>query len=160
MTDKLDDLYREIIMEHYHDPLGNEHLEDADIRNEGKNASCGDHIELEVKMFEDKIEKVALRCEGCAISVASGSMLTELVEGKSLEEVKRITARVKDLLKGEDLPDDLDLGDVEALQGVGQFPVRIKCALLAWSTLENGIREWENGRKSMLFSGKDKNSEE
>lgn len=73
-------------------------------------------------MFEDKIEKVALRCEGCAISVASGSMLTELVEGKSLEEVKRITARVKDLLKGEDLPDDLDLGDVEALQGLDSFP--------------------------------------
>ena len=75
-----------------------------------------------------------------SISVASGSMMAELLPGKSLEEVRRLLDAFKQLMRGEPLPDDLDLGDLEALEGVQRFPVRIKCALLAWTTLEETLK--------------------
>jgi nitrogen fixation NifU-like protein len=147
MTDSLNDLYRDIIMDHYRHPRGHKHLHDASVKGEGKNPSCGDEIELELKIDHDKkVEDLAITCKGCAISVASGSMLTEMVKGKSLGEVKKIALVVKAMLKGEKIPemDELDLGDLEALQGVKDFPVRIKCALLSWSTLIDSIESWEH----------------
>lgn len=150
VDNNLDDLYREIILEHYHDPHGRHEIHDADIRNEGKNPLCGDELALEIKLSNGEVEDIAVRCQGCAISVASGSMLTDAVKGKSLEEVKSISTKIKGMLKGEALPEDFDPEDLEALQGIRQFPVRIKCALLAWATLENGIKDYEAGKKETL----------
>ena len=96
-------------------------------------------------MDGDVVRDVHVSCKGCAISVASGSMLAEIVKGRPLSEVKRIAELVRKMLKGEEveLPDDL--GDIDALQGVRQFPVRIKCALLAWVTLIDGLKHYEDG---------------
>jgi nitrogen fixation NifU-like protein len=146
MTDSLNELYRDIIMDHYRHPRGHKHLDDPTVTREGRNPSCGDELALELKIGHDKkVEDLSITCKGCAISVASGSMLSEMVKGKSLAEVKKIAQVVKAMLKGESKPaiDGLDLGELEALQGVKDFPVRIKCALLSWTTLVDSIESWE-----------------
>ena len=146
MSDQLADLYRDIIMEHYRFPRGHNHVDHPDIANQGQNPVCGDEIEIKLKMAGDKVENISVNCVGCAISVASGSMLAEIIEGKTLPEIKKIADIVKKILKGEDLGDDVDLGDLEALRGVNKFPVRIKCALLSWTTLVDAIESKQVGR--------------
>ncbi len=152
MNENLDSLYRDIIMEHYKYPRGKKKLEDPDVTSEGKNPVCGDEIEMKVKLDGDKIEDISVDCLGCAISVASGSMLADTIKGKSIEEVKRIASAIKAILKGEKPDEDFDLGDLESLEGVRKFPVRIKCALLSWTTLIEGLKNWENGKKSEIAS--------
>ncbi len=146
MTPSLDDMYREIILDHYRSPRGKKPLEHSDITTKGQNPSCGDEISLDVEMTDGVVKDVHVNCHGCAISVASGSMLAETVKGRSFDEVRRIAEIVRKMLKGEqvELPDDL--GDIDALKGVRQFPVRIKCALLAWVTLIEGMKSYENGK--------------
>jgi len=152
MTENLDDLYRDIIMDHYKYPRGKKRLDEADVTSEGKNPVCGDEIEMMLKLKGDKIDDVSIECLGCAISVASGSMLADTIRGKSISEVKKIAAAIKAILKGEKPDDNFDLGDLEALEGVKKFPVRIKCALLSWTTLMEGLENWENGKKSSVAS--------
>jgi len=115
------------------------------LRSEGQNPSCGDEIDVQLRTQDGKVEDVHVSCQGCAISVASGSMLAELIKGKPLAEVTRIAELVRKMLKGEvdELPEEL--GDIDALQGVRQFPVRLKCALLSWITLIEGLKNFENG---------------
>lgn len=157
MNDQLDDLYRDIILDHYRAPRGRQPLDKSDISSEGQNPSCGDEIVLEVKVDGDTVQDVHVNCQGCAISVASGSMLAEYVKGKSIDEVKKMSETVRKLLKGEDteVPEEAD--DLDALKGVRQFPVRIKCALLAWITLIDGLKNYENGSGG---SGKKVSTEE
>ncbi|UCC79054.1 MAG: SUF system NifU family Fe-S cluster assembly protein [Candidatus Zixiibacteriota bacterium] len=150
MSENLDSLYRDIIMEHYKYPRGKKKLEDPDVTSEGKNPVCGDEIGMKVKLKDGKIEDISIDCLGCAISVASGSMLADAIKGKSIEEVKRIASAIKAILKGEKPDEDFDLGDLEALEGVSKFPVRIKCALLSWTTLVEGLETWESGKKSEI----------
>jgi len=152
VPEPLDELYRDIIMDHYRYPRGRKKLEDADVRNEGQNPVCGDEIELSLKLNDDRVDDVSVDCMGCAISVASGSMLADAIKGKSLPEVKRIAAAVKAILKGEPLPEDVEMGDLEALSGVKNFPVRIKCALLSWTTLVDGIEALEKGVEAIVTS--------
>lgn len=149
MSSSLDDMYREIILDHYRAPRGKKPLEHIDFSSEGHNPSCGDEIGLHVEMENGVLKEVHVDCRGCAISVASGSMLAETVKGKSFEEVEKIADKVKQLLKGEgiDVEKDLkELGDLSALQGVRNFPVRVKCALLAWVTLVEGLRKYGQGQ--------------
>lgn len=145
MSAALDDMYRDIIMDHYRAPRGRHELPEADITAGGHNPACGDELQLKVKLGDDKVEDIYIECKGCAISVASSSMLAETVKGKSIKEAKRIAEVVRKMLKGEDfqLPDDME--DLDALQGVRKFPVRIKCALLAWVTFIEGLASYENG---------------
>jgi nitrogen fixation NifU-like protein len=147
MDENLNQLYRDIIMEHYKYPRGKKRLEKADFTGEGKNPVCGDEIELRVKLDGDIIEDISVECLGCAISVASGSMLADTIRGKSIDEVKRIARAVKAILKGEEPEEEIDLGDLESLEGVKKFPVRIKCALLSWSTLIEGLKGVESGKE-------------
>ncbi len=144
MPDPLEDLYREIILDHYHSPRGNKKIENPDIKNEGKNPSCGDEIELSLKLDDHKIDDISVACKGCAISVASGSLLAEAIKGKSIAEVKKIASVVKSMLKGEEVPPDADLGDIEVLKTVNKFPVRVKCALLSWVTLIDCLEALEH----------------
>jgi len=140
MSSQLDEMYREVIMDHFRAPRGKDPLPmAADIKSGGHNPSCGDQLEMEVALEDGKVSGIHVDCKGCAISVASGSMLAEIVKGRSLEEAKRIADLVRRMLKGEDveIPDDLE--DIDALAGVKQFPVRIKCALLAWVTFIEGL---------------------
>lgn len=146
MTPSLDDMYREIILDHYRAPRGKKPLSHADITTRGQNPSCGDDISLDVEMDHGMVKDVHVNCHGCAISVASGSMLAETVKGRSFEDVKRISEIVRKMLKGEEVEVPEDLGDIDALKGVRQFPVRIKCALLAWVTLIEGMKSYEDGK--------------
>jgi nitrogen fixation NifU-like protein len=148
MSDQLDEMYREVIMDHFRSPRGKDPLKTIDVETGGHNPACGDELELQLELDHDRIKDVHVGCKGCAISVASGSMLAEIVKGRPIEEVKRIAELVKRMLKGEDveLPDDLE--DIDALKGVRQFPVRIKCALLSWATLMEGIKSYEKGAPS------------
>lgn len=150
MNDNLDDLYRDIIMDHYKTPRGKNRIEDANIKNEGKNPVCGDEIEVSMKVNGRRVEDISVQCIGCAISAASGSMLAETIKGKSIDEVKKIARVVKAILTGEEPGDEIELGDLEALEGVKKFPVRIKCALLSWSTLIDGLEAWENQQQAEI----------
>jgi len=152
MSEELNNLYRDIIMDHYKYPRGRKKLEKADVTSEGKNPVCGDEIEMMLTLNGGKIEDVSVECLGCAISVASGSLLADAVRGKSIAEAKKIAKVVKAILKGEKPDADYDLGELEALEGVNKFPVRIKCALLAWTTLIEGLRNWEDGKKNTIAS--------
>ncbi len=141
----LDDLYRDVVMDHYKNPRGREPLERVDLHAEGANPSCGDEVGLDLQVEEGRIQKVGVRGRGCAVSTASGSILAEMVEGLTLEEAARVARRMKDALKGEIGPGEIDMGDLEALTGVRKFPVRIKCALLPWVTLLQALLEKEGG---------------
>jgi nitrogen fixation protein NifU and related proteins len=147
MTEPLDDLYRDIIMDHYRYPRGKKELADPDIKNEGQNPVCGDQIEVALKISGDRIEDISVDCMGCAISVASGSMLADIIQGKTLAEVKAIAGAIKSILKGDEPPVGIELGDLEALSGVKKFPVRVKCALLSWTTLVDAIETMEHGKR-------------
>jgi nitrogen fixation protein NifU and related proteins len=147
MTEPLDDLYRDIIMDHYRYPRGRKKLEQADVKNEGQNPVCGDQIAVSLKVENGHVEDIAVECMGCAISVASGSMLADAIKGKPVSEVKRYAEAIKAILKGEEPPPGLDIGDLEALAGVRKFPVRIKCALLSWTTLIDALDSLEEGKE-------------
>ncbi|MFQ5453073.1 MAG: Fe-S cluster assembly sulfur transfer protein SufU [Candidatus Zixiibacteriota bacterium] len=148
MSDKLDDLYREIILDHFRSPRGGQPVNNADISSEGHNPACGDEIKLNLAMDNGTVKDIHVNCQGCAISIASGSMLAEYIKGKSIEDVIKLSEIVKKILKGEEaeIPEDFD--DLDALKGVRNFPVRIKCALLAWMTLIEGLKNYENGKRN------------
>ncbi|MFH1686084.1 MAG: Fe-S cluster assembly sulfur transfer protein SufU [bacterium] len=146
MSTQLDEMYRDIIMDHFRAPRGATPLPQVDIRGGGKNPSCGDELEMEVAVDGDRVGDIHIGCKGCAISVASGSMLADIVKGKTLAEAKRIAELVRRMLKGEEVEIPEDLEDIDALQGVRKFPVRIKCALLAWVTFIEGMDNFESGK--------------
>jgi nitrogen fixation NifU-like protein len=142
---ELDELYRELILDHYRRPRHHERLSDPDVVAEGYNPVCGDEVEMQLKFDGDRLDAIGLIGHGCSISQASGSMMSDLVEGKQITEIRRLTDEFKQMLTNPDLEPPADLGDLEALQGVGKFAVRVKCATLAWHTLADGIEQHEQG---------------
>ncbi len=137
-----DELYREIILEHYKSPKNKHVMEDYHLHEGGVNRSCGDEIELFAKLDGDVISDISFNGIGCSISQASASMLTDAIMGKTINEAKEIIKKFKGMLLENEEPDfPEDMSDLETLQGVKQYPVRIKCALLSWSTLEQMLRE-------------------
>ena len=139
---QLDELYKEIILDHYRKPHGRIPLERVDYHAEGMNPLCGDEVHLSLQLKDGKIEKVHMEGHGCSISVASGSMLASLLEGKSISEAKDLTNLLKNIMHDKVSEKDLekiDIGDLESLTGVKKFPVRIKCALLPWMTFEEAM---------------------
>jgi nitrogen fixation NifU-like protein len=139
-------MYRDVVLDHYRSPRGRKKLDRFDVANEGRNPVCGDEISLCLAFNGSVVKDVSANCRGCSISVASASMLAELLPGKSQEQVERILAAFKGMMHGEPLPKGMDIGDLDALQGVRKFPVRVKCALLAWMTLEDALRAYKEGR--------------
>ena len=136
---QLDDLYKEIILEHYRNPHGRVPLDRTDFKAEGMNPLCGDEVHLCLKVNNEKIEKVHIEGHGCSISMASGSMLADILEGKTIQEAKSISQHLKNIMHDKTNGKNIDLGDLEVLEGVKKFPVRIKCALLPWSTFEESL---------------------
>ena len=139
-----DDLYRETILDHYHNPRNNGTIDDATAKIEGVNPLCGDELTLYLNVSEDgKIQDVKLQAHGCSINMAPGSMMSEAVMGQSVERAKEIIETFKEMMlnKEQDVPLEDDLEDLEALRGVKKYPVRIKCALLPWNTLLDGLAE-------------------
>ncbi len=137
----LDELYQEIILDHYRQPRGRGKLEPPKITQEGFNPSCGDEVIIDLRVEDGRIADVRFHGQGCSISQASASMMAEAVKGKTLDEAYTLIRQATALVKGE-LDGDLDtLGDIVALAGVRNFPVRVKCATLAWHTLEEALKQ-------------------
>jgi nitrogen fixation NifU-like protein len=133
-------LYQELILEHNRKPRNFREMADATQRIEGRNPLCGDALTLWVKMNGDEIADVSFKGQGCAISKASASLMTAAVKGKSREEAEALFARFHRLVMGE-LPatEQADLGSLRALGGVSKFPLRVKCASLAWHALHSAL---------------------
>jgi len=143
MSLELDDLYREVILDHYRSPRGAKPLADPDVREEGFNPLCGDELTLELEVEEGVIRDLSVRSRGCSISVASGSLLAEALRGRTVAEARHLLAGFKAMMQGQAPGDGVEMGDLEVLEGVKNFPVRIKCALLPWTTLEQALSRVE-----------------
>ncbi len=140
---ELDELYRELILDHYKSPRHRAKLESADVTAEGYNPVCGDEIEMELSFNGDQLSAIGVRGRGCSISQASASMMSDIVEGKSVSEIRHLSDEFKQMMTEPDGTPPEDLGDLEALQGVAKFAVRVKCATLGWHTLADGIEQHE-----------------
>jgi nitrogen fixation protein NifU and related proteins len=137
----LDELYKEVILDHYRDPRNKGRLDPHDVALERNNPLCGDEIELFVKFDGDKVEGIAFEGKGCSISQASASMMTEKIKGIGTKEAIELTESIKRMMGGEEEGDPKALGDLVSLKGVVKYPVRIKCALLGWNTLQEALEE-------------------
>ena len=142
----LEDLYREIILDHYKNPRNRGELETPPATvAEGHNPLCGDEIAVYVLVDDGRVSDVRTAGQGCSISQSSASMMTQAVKGRTLDEARAVIHRFKHMMSIEDHHHDdhqaeqVTLGDLEALQGVVKFPVRIKCAVLAWNTLAQAL---------------------
>jgi len=151
----LEDLYREIILDHYRSPRNRGELESPPAhRAEGFNPLCGDQVIVTVDVQDDVVADVKVTGQGCSISQSSASMMSAAIKGKPVSEVLQLVDRFKEMMSIHEqrLDDEVDhatpqqelgaaLGDLEALQGVVKFPVRIKCATLSWNTLVQSLEE-------------------
>ncbi|HJT01067.1 MAG TPA: SUF system NifU family Fe-S cluster assembly protein [Terriglobales bacterium] len=136
----LRDLYQEVILEHSKQPRNYRELGDADHKAEGYNPLCGDHFTVYLKMDSEKIQDVSFQGSGCAISKASASMMTQSVKGKTLAEAEKIFEQFHKLVTGaEHNGHQEELGKLAVFSGVSEFPVRVKCATLAWHTLHAAL---------------------
>jgi nitrogen fixation NifU-like protein len=142
MVEQLDELYREVILEHFKNSTRAGELSGAQIRAEGNNPLCGDEMAFHLRLDDGRIAQARFRAKGCAISQAAASMLAQQVEGKTPAEVGAIIEEMKGLMQGKEPDPSVDLGDLEALAGVRKFPVRVKCAALSWNVVEQGLREY------------------
>ena len=136
----LDQLYRSVIMDHYKNPRNKGSLEGEAVTIDMNNPTCGDRIHLTLKVTDGVVEDAKFEGEGCSISMSSASMMTQLIKGKKVEEAIELSDIFSKMMMGEEYSDKYDLEDVEALQGVSQFPARIKCATLAWKAMEKGVK--------------------
>ncbi len=142
----LDDLYRDIILDHYQSPRNRGRLPAPDVATQGTNPLCGDEIELSLRIADGRIADVAFQGRGCSISQASASMMTETIKGKSLAEAAEVLGDFKAMMTDKNAP-DLDaeeIGELEALQGVKRYPVRVKCAILPWNVLKEGLEAYNS----------------
>jgi len=136
----LDDLYRDIILEYYRSPRNRGRMPQPTISREGQNPLCGDEVSLDLLVEDGVIKDARFQGQGCSISQASASMLTEAVRGLTLEQAEELYHRFHRLMTGDETVDATELGDLEALSGVRKFPVRVKCATLAWHVLDQAIK--------------------
>jgi nitrogen fixation protein NifU and related proteins len=135
----LKDLYREVILDHNRSPRLFGRLEPADSSADGHNPLCGDRLHLTVRLEGDRVSDLRFEGKGCAISVASASLMCEAVKGKDRKSIKHLFDEIHGVLTHHDSPVPEDLGKLAALAGVRDFPVRVKCASLAWHTLNAAL---------------------
>ncbi len=143
---ELDELYADIILDHYKRPRNRGALEAPGLNAEGFNPFCGDRVVLSLDLDADsRIARVGFEGEGCSISQASASIMTELLKGKTIEGASALNTQFREIMAGAEVTDEMadEIGELAALQGVRQFPVRIKCALLPWATLTDAIAEFQ-----------------
>jgi nitrogen fixation NifU-like protein len=137
---ELSALYQEMILDHYRKPRNKGTMENADRSVEMRNPLCGDEIDLQVAFGAGEIADVKFTGRGCSISQASASMMTQLVKGKSTDEVEALRQKFRAMVMGnQSLADDTSLGSLRSLVGVSKFPARVKCALLAWDALKKAM---------------------
>jgi nitrogen fixation protein NifU and related proteins len=142
-----DELYRETILDHYHNPRNQGTMEHPTAEAEGVNPLCGDELTLFINVDEGAIKDIKIKSRGCSINTASGSMMTEMMSGLPIERAQELVGIFKTMMLEKDkeveLPDEME--DLEALKGVRRYPVRIKCALLPWNTMLEAIEQVKHG---------------
>ena len=138
----LRELYQEVILDHNRSPRNFGFLKDADCRADGHNPLCGDRLAIAAKIVDGVVADLRFEGSGCAISKASASLMTEILQGLSLTEMRKQSKTVQDLLTAEEEIEDalFEYGNLAALSGVRKFPARIKCATLAWHALEAALK--------------------
>jgi nitrogen fixation NifU-like protein len=142
MDRELKELYQQVILDHNKSPRNFRKMDNASSTAEGYNPLCGDHIDVYVLVEDDIVKDVSFKGEGCAISKASASVMTSMLKGKTKEEAEKLFNKFHDLVTGK-LGNDLDtdeLGKLAVFAGVQEFPVRVKCASLAWHTMMNALK--------------------
>jgi nitrogen fixation NifU-like protein len=134
-------LYQEMILDHYRRPRNKGEIENPDETIVMKNPLCGDEITVQVRYEDDTVADVGFIGRGCSISQASASMMTQLIKGKKRDEIEGLRSRFREMVMGDETAqEDKSLGSLRALGGVAKFPARVKCALLAWNALEEGLK--------------------
>ncbi len=137
-----EDLYKELIIEHSQNPSHRGHLDHPSVVEEGVNRSCGDEVEIEVEVQDGVLKGIRVNGRGCSISVASGSMMADAVEGMTTEQAEKLIDSFKSMItenREPNFPEEHE--DLEAFKGVQRYPVRVKCATLSWNTLEQAIQK-------------------
>lgn len=138
---QLDDLYRRVIMDHYKSPRNKGAFDGGAVSVEMNNPTCGDRIALQLQVKDGVIQDARFTGEGCSISLASASMMTDALKGKTFEEALNIARDFSAMMKGEEA--EFEYEDIYALSGVTKFPARIKCATLPWNAMKKGIESAE-----------------
>jgi nitrogen fixation NifU-like protein len=141
----LDELYKEVILDHYKNPRNKRGMDSATVSRRKSNPLCGDEIEIHALLVDGVVKEVSFEGQGCSISQASASMLTESVQGKPLENAGGLVADFRGMMEGRVEPDEDSFGDLVALKGVAKYPVRIKCAVLAWDILQEALGDAGGG---------------
>ncbi|MBT8386487.1 MAG: SUF system NifU family Fe-S cluster assembly protein [Ignavibacteria bacterium] len=145
MDQELKELYQQVILDHNKSPRNFRKMDNASSTAEGYNPLCGDHIDVYVLVEDGIVKDVSFKGEGCAISKASASVMTSMLKGKTIKEAENLFNKFHDLVTGK-LGDDLatdELGKLAVFAGVQEFPVRVKCASLAWHTMLNALHDKE-----------------
>ncbi|MDQ3991089.1 MAG: SUF system NifU family Fe-S cluster assembly protein [Actinomycetota bacterium] len=141
----LDDLYKEVILDHYKSPRNKTAMDGATVTCHRNNPLCGDEISIHARLENGTIADIAFEGQGCSISQASASMLTEAVKGATVADAGGVAADFRGMMEGRVDPDEDRFGDLIALHGVARYPVRIKCAVLAWDVLQEAIGDGGHG---------------
>jgi nitrogen fixation NifU-like protein len=137
----LEELYKEVILDHYRAPRNKGRVDPHDIALERNNPLCGDELELFLRYDGDTLEAIGFEGKGCSISQASASMMTEKIMSLPIKDASALAESIKRMMAGEEEGDPNELGDLVSLKGVVKYPVRIKCALLSWNTLLEALEE-------------------
>lgn len=155
---RLNQLYRAVILDHSKIPKNKGSLDQPDATMELKNPSCGDVISIQLKLNNNVVEDIKFNGHGCSISIASASMMTQAIKGKTLEEVKELYTTFSELVQGNNPPEAKKLGDAMMLEGVCQFPTRIRCATISWKAMNKALMTQGEGLDEHL--SEDMNDEE
>jgi nitrogen fixation protein NifU and related proteins len=137
----LDDIYKETILDHYKNPRNKRELPGATVSKTKLNPLCGDEVTVSATLDGGKVLEVTFQGTGCSISQSSASMMTESVGGRTVDDALSLASDVRGMLAGEVEPDEDSFGDLVALKGVVKYPIRIKCAVLAWDVLQEAVSE-------------------
>ncbi len=135
----LDDIYKEVILDHYKSPRNKRELPGAELRCTANNPLCGDEITVFAHVDGSTVAEVTFQGAGCSISQSSASMMTEAVGGVSVDAARRLAGEFRGMMAGDVEPDEQEFGDLVALKGVVKYPIRIKCAVLAWDVLQDAL---------------------
>ena len=135
----LEELYKEVILDHYKSPRNKRGVPGAELSCSKNNPLCGDEITIHAHVSDGRVADVGFEGRGCSISQASASMLTEAVMGKPVEQAEQLATEFRSMMEGKLEPDEEEFGDLVALKGVVKYPVRIKCAVLAWDVLQEAL---------------------
>lgn len=135
----LDDIYKEVILDHYKNPRNKRAMPDAELSCSRNNPLCGDEITVFAHVENGRIAEVAFEGQGCSISQSSASMMTEVIGGRSVEDAKALVEDFRSMMAGDLEPSEERFGDLVAMKGVVKYPIRIKCAVLAWDVLQEAL---------------------